>query len=59
MELKVLVLKDTSVKNEYEQFARQFRTKRGLATTLVECGSPEIVLALYKKKRGILQKTWI
>jgi hypothetical protein len=43
--------KDSSVKNEFEQFARQFRTKRGLATILAECGSPEVVLALYKKKR--------
>jgi hypothetical protein len=43
--------KDSFVKNELEQFVRQFRTKRGLVTTLGECGSPEVVLALYKKKR--------
>lgn len=43
--------KNTSIKNEYEQFARQFQTKRGLAKTLATCGSPEVVLALYKKKR--------
>jgi hypothetical protein len=48
--------KDPSVKNEFEQFARQFRTKRGLATTLAERGSPEAVLALYKKKRAEFYK---
>ena len=48
--------KDPSVKNEYEQFARQFRTKRGLSTTLAKCGSPELVLALYKKKRAEFYK---
>lgn len=48
--------KDPSVKNKYEQFARQFRTKRGLSTTLAKCGSPELVLALYKKKRAEFYK---
>lgn len=48
--------KDSFVKNEFEQFARQFRTKRGLATTVVECGAPEVVLALYKKKRAEFYK---
>jgi hypothetical protein len=43
---------DSSVKNKYEQFARKFRVKSGLACTLAECGSPELVLALYKKERS-------
>lgn len=48
--------RDPSAKNEFEQFACTFRTKRGLATTLVECGSPKSVLALYKKKRAEFYK---
>ena len=41
---------DTFVRKKYEEFARKFRIKRGLANILVKCGSPEIVLALYKKE---------
>ena len=44
--------RDPSARNESEQFGRTSRAKWGLATTLVECGSPEPVLALYKKKRA-------
>jgi len=47
---------DPSIKNEYEQFARKFRTKKGLATTLVECGSSELVLTLYNKNRSVFYK---
>jgi len=43
---------DPSVHNKYEQFARKFRTKTGLAGTLAKCGSPDLVLALYKKERS-------
>lgn len=44
------------VKNKYEAFSRKFRTKCGLATTLVECGSPEMVVSLYKKERAAFYK---
>jgi retron-type reverse transcriptase len=43
---------DPSVKSKYQQFTRKFRTKSGLANTLAKCGSPELVLALYKKERS-------
>jgi hypothetical protein len=43
---------NSSVRNKYEQFARKFRTKNGLARTLVEWSSSELVLALYKKERS-------
>ena len=49
---------DSSVHNKYEQFARKFRTKTGLAGTLAKCGSPEIVLALYKKERAEFYKKY-
>jgi hypothetical protein len=42
---------DPSVHNKYEQFTRKFRAKTGLAGTLAKCGSPDLVLALYKKER--------
>lgn len=44
------------VKNKYEAFARKFCTKRGLASTLAEMGSPEMVLSLYKKERTAFYK---
>jgi retron-type reverse transcriptase len=50
--------RDPSVKSEYERFARKFRTKRGLSTTLAECGSPELVLASYKKERSAFFKKY-
>ena len=50
--------KDSSIKNKYEQFARKFRTKRGLATTLAQTGSPELVLALYKKEHSAFLKQY-
>jgi hypothetical protein len=49
---------DSSIKNKYEQFARKFRTKRGLASTLAECGSPDLVLALYKKEKSAFFKKY-
>lgn len=49
---------DSYVRNKYDQFARKFRTKNGLARTLAECGSPEIVLALYKKERSQFYKEY-
>lgn len=49
---------DSFVRNKYEQFARKFRTKNGLASTLVECGSSELVLALYKKERSQFYKKY-
>ena len=47
-----------SVRNKYEKFVRKFRTKTGLGRTLKECGSPEIVLALYKKERSQFYKEY-
>jgi len=47
---------NTLVKSKYEQFAHKFRTKRGLAATLKKCGSPELVIALYKKERSAFFK---
>ena len=47
---------DFSVKKDYEQLTRKFKTKKELAITLAELGSPELVLALYKKKRTALLK---
>lgn len=43
---------DPFVLNKYEQFARKFKTKHGLSKTLFECGSSDLVLALYKKERS-------
>jgi hypothetical protein len=48
--------KDSFIKNEYEQFVRKFRTKKGLAVTLVECGSASIVLTSYRKKVAFFKK---
>lgn len=42
---------DLSIKNAYAQFVRRFKTKKGLASTLDNVGSSELVLALYKKER--------
>lgn len=50
--------KDSFIKNKYEQFARKFRTKRGLATILAQTGSPELVLALYKKEHSAFLKQY-
>lgn len=47
---------DHSLKKEYEQFTRKFKTKKELANTLAELGSPKLVLALYKKERTALLK---
>jgi hypothetical protein len=47
---------DLLIKKEYKQFTRKFRTKKELAITLAELGSPELVLALYKKERAALLK---
>jgi hypothetical protein len=49
---------DPSVRNKYAQFARKFRTKTGLAGTLAKCGSPDLVLALYKKERSEFYKKY-
>ena len=45
-------IKDIHVINEYVTFARKFKTNRALATTFAECGSFELVIALYKKEQA-------
>lgn len=46
------------VQNKYEQFVRKFKTKKGLAKALIECGSPDLVLTFYKKKRSQFLKKY-
>jgi hypothetical protein len=36
--------KQINIQNEYELFSRRFRIKHGLATTLADVGSPQMVL---------------
>ena len=50
--------KNLSIETKYKQIFNKFKTKRGLANILSEYGSPDLVLALYKKEKTAFFKTY-